>query len=170
MLEKFRTPRIFALLAVLVAAPAAAQDLKIGYVNFELLVRESPQYEQSAATLRTEAARIESEIMTMQQRLDEARQRLERDASVLSQQERADLEREVRDLARDVQRAIEEGRQDLSIRENEELDRIGRLVLEAIQAYGRSESYDLILRAAAYVDEDLDVTDAILETLREDED
>ncbi|HEX7080878.1 MAG TPA: OmpH family outer membrane protein [Gammaproteobacteria bacterium] len=171
MVKAFRAWGPVALAAgMLIAGPSQAQDLKIGVVNFPLLVQQSPQFEQMNAALETEFAPRQRDIVTMRQELEEKQQRLQRDAEVMSDQERANLEREIRDGARDLERAVNELREDANIRQNEELNKVQRTVLQRVQDYARSEDYDLIVAEALYFDSDLDITEAVLEMLQEEDD
>lgn len=168
MLNRSRAVSSFALavVALTVTAPAVAQDLKIGYVNIEALLQQSPQYQEAARFVETEVARVQAELAAMEQQLGEEQQRFERDASVMSDEERAALERQIRDMTRDLQRAAEEGREELNILTNEQMAEIDRTLRQRIEAYARSEEYDLIIANAYYASADVDITDSILETLQ----
>jgi len=156
------------LLAGLIAGPAQAQDIKIGVVNFNLLVQQSPQFQAMAAALETEFAPRQREIMTMQQELEQKNQTLQRDASVMSDEERASLERELRDGSRALQRAVTDANEDFNARQNEELVNVQRTLLEQVEAFARDENFDLIVGEALYFDSDLDITEDVLEVLRDD--
>lgn len=154
--------------AVFSITPAHAQrDLKIGVVNFPLLVQQSPQFQQMTTALETEFAPRQRELLTQQQELETKQQTFERDASVMGEQERLDLERQIRDAARDLQRAGNEFREDLDVRRNEEMNKVQRVVFEQVQAYARSEGYHLVVAEAVYFDSRLDITEAVLKALQD---
>jgi outer membrane protein len=90
----------------------------------------------------------------------------QRDASVMGEAERAQLEREIRDGQRDLQRADTELREDLNIRQNEEIAELNRLIVTEVQTYARNEGYDLILYEAVYASEAVDITAAVLAALQ----
>lgn len=167
MLKAFRALGPFVLVAgLLAAAPAQAQ--KIGVVNVDRLVLESPQYEALAQALETEFAPKQRELLTLQQQLQEKQQRYERDRSVLSDQERTTLERELRDGARELQRQSGVLEEDINLRHQEQLGQVQRTVLQALQEYAERQRYDLVLTAAVvpYAGDNLDITSAVLEQLR----
>jgi len=165
MLKALRALTPFALLAgLLMAAPAHAQ--KIGFVDAARLIQESPQFAEMMKALESEFAPRQRELLNLQQQMQQKQQQYERDRTVLSEQERTALERELRDGARELQRQAAEYEEDLQIRQNEEMAKIRKQVLQAIQAYGRDERYDLIVDNAIYVDSDIDITDAILRRMR----
>jgi len=154
----------FALLTgMLLAAPAHAQ--KIGVVDSARLVQESPQFAAMMEMLETEFAPRQRELLNLQRQIQEKQQTYERDRTVLSEQERIALERELRDGARELQRQAAEYEEDLQIRQNEEMMRIRTQVLQAIQAFGRAERYDLIVGEALYFDSDIDITEDVLKRL-----
>jgi len=154
----------FALLAaLLMAAPAHAQ--KIGVVDTARLVQESPQFTAMMEMLESEFAPRQRDLLNLQQQMQQKQQQYERDRTVLSEQERTALERELRDGARELQRQAAEYEEDLQIRQNEEMAKIRTQVLQAIQAFGRDERYDLIIGEALYFDSDVDVTDQVLRQL-----
>ena len=164
MLKALRALTPFALLiGMLIAAPAHAQ--KIGVVDSARLMQESPQFAAMMAMLETEFAPRQRELLTLQQQMQEKSQQYERDRSVLSDAERTTLERELRDGTRELQRQAAEYEEDLQIRQNEEMVKIRTQVLQAIQAFGREERFDLIVGEALYFDSDLDVTSDVLERL-----
>lgn len=170
MLKAFRALGPFVLLAGLFAA-APAQAQKIGVVNLERLVVESPQYQELAQELETEFAPKQRELLTLQQELQEKQQRYERDRSVLSDQERAALERELRDGARDLQRQGQTLEEDINLRHQEEMAGVQRVVLQALQQYADSEDYDLVLttdvRVVPFASADMDITADVLEELQD---
>lgn len=154
----------FALLTgILLAAPAQAQ--KIGVVDSARLMQESPQFAAMMEMLETEFAPRQRELLNLQRQIQEKQQTYERDRTVLSEQERVALERELRDGARELQRQAAEYEEDLQIRQNEEMVRIRNQVLQAIQAFGRAERFDLIVGEALYFDSDIDVTEDVLKRL-----
>ena len=158
--------------ALVAAAPAQAQrgGLKIGVVNLVALVEQSPQYQQMTSTLETEFAPRQREILTMQQELQQKQETYQRDSSVLGDSERATLERELRDGQRDLQRLGNEYREDLNIRQNEEINKVQRAVLEQVQNYAREEDYDLVVAEAVYFSSGIDITEAVLEMLQDNAD
>lgn len=164
MLKALRALTPFALLiGMLMAAPAHAQ--KIGVVDSARLMQESPQFAAMMEMLESEFAPRQRELLNLQQEMQQKQQTYERDRSVLSETERVSLERELRDGARELQRQAAEYEEDLQIRQNEEMVKIRDQVLQAIQAYGRDERFDLIVGEALYFDSDLDVTAQVLERL-----
>jgi outer membrane protein len=158
------------LTATLMASPVHAQrgGLKIGVVNLVALVEQSPQYQQMTTTLETEFAPRQRELLTLQQELQTQQETFQRDAQVLGDQERANLERQLQSGQRELQRAGNEFREDLNIRQNEEINKVQRAVLQQVQNYAREEDYDLIVAEAVYFSSAIDITEAVLKELTDD--
>jgi outer membrane protein len=67
------------------AAPVAAQELKIGYVNSERVMRESNPAKAAQAKLQTEFSKREKELDDSTNKLKLAADKLEKDAPTLSE-------------------------------------------------------------------------------------
>jgi outer membrane protein len=80
--------------------------------------------------------------------------------------ERRNTENELRKDERELQRQIEELREDLNNRKNEELGKLRINVLRQIEGFAKQGSYDLIVSDALYVSPALDVTSQVLQGLQ----
>ncbi len=134
-------------LALLFAAamPAAAQELKIGVVNVPLLMDRAPQTKAAMDALQEEFAPRQREILAKQTELQELVERAQKDGAVMSETERRNLEMSVRDLQREVTRLDTEFREDLNLRQNEELGKLQRSLLTEVQTYAQGEGYDIVV-------------------------
>ncbi len=63
----------------------------------------------------------------------------------MGETERRNAEKNLRDLQRDVARLQQEFREDLELRQNEELGNLQRSLLKEVQDYAQAEGYDLIV-------------------------
>jgi outer membrane protein len=96
-------------------------------------------------------------------------QRLSEGEGFMGEEERRNLERDARDIQRELERSKTEFAEDLSLRRNEELGRLQRMLVTEVQAFAQNESYDVIISEAAgvvYASNAVDITERILETLR----
>ncbi len=160
-----------ALLAVLMFGASAvwAQDIKIGVVNFARLLEEAPQSQASQRVLTEEFSPRERDIRSQEQQLKQIEERLAQGEGFMGEEERQQLEREGRDLQREVNRSKSEFNEDLSLRRNEELGKLQRMLIGEVQAYGRDQNYDILISEAAgvvYASTAVDITDSILEVLK----
>ncbi len=149
------------LLAVTITADA--QQLKVGYVDFARLIKESPQARESMRMLQDEFAPREREIVAQQKELQGKEEQLQRDVAVMGDTERRDAERDVQQIQRDLARDRNEYLEDLNLRRNEELDRLQRGLLQQVQSYAQSGSYDLIVSdGVVFASSAIDITPQIL--------
>ncbi|MPN59014.1 hypothetical protein SDC9_206731 [bioreactor metagenome] len=86
----------------------------------------------------------------------------------LSENDRRNKEREINDLNRDFQRKQREFREDLNLRQNEEMAAVLERANRAIKAIAEAEKYDLILQDAVWANPRLDITDKVIKALSDD--
>ena len=165
-MKLFALPATLALLLGLgLSAPAAAQDLKIGYVNSERVLRESAPARAAQQKLETEFGRRERELTDQANRLKTQADRLERDGPTLSAAERTRRERELVEQDRDLQRKRREFQEDLNQRRNEELSAVLERANRAIKQIFDSERFDIILQEVVFAGPRVDITDKVIRAL-----
>lgn len=144
---------------------AQAQELKIGFVNTERILRDSAPAKASQQKLEQEFAKREKSIQDSATKLKELSEKLERDAAVMPESERSKRQREAAELERDVQRRQREFREDLNQRRNEELAAVIERANRAIRQIAEAEKYDVILQEAVFASPRIDITEKVLRTL-----
>lgn len=158
-----------ALAAVLVAAsavPAAsAQELKIGYVNSDRVLRDAVPAKAAQAKLETEFSKREKDLTDLANRLKAASDRLDKDAPTLAEAERVRRQRELVDQDRDLQRRRREFQEDLGQRKNEELAAVVERTNRVIKQIFETEKYDLIVQEAVFWSPKVDITDKVIRAL-----
>jgi outer membrane protein len=152
----------------LVALPATAAEPKIGVVEFQRLILESPQGKAAMESMRAEFAPRERTLQAQGQAVKAKEERLQKDGATMSEEQRARAEKELRDGARDFERARGELQDDETARRNEELSRLQRTIVEEVRTYGKAQGYDLILeqQAVLYNASASDITPAVLSALQ----
>jgi outer membrane protein len=156
---------LFAWLGLAAALPAAAQELKIGYVNSERVLREAAPARAAQAKLEAEFGRRERELNEQATRLKAAADRLEKDLPTLSPTEQQRRQRELVDQDRDLQRKRREFQEDLNQRRNEELASVVERANRAIKQIFDAEKYDLILQEVVFAGARVDITDKVIRAL-----
>jgi len=152
----------------LAALPATAAEPKIGVVEFQRLILESPQGKAAMESMRAEFAPRERTLQAQGQAVKAKEERLQKDGATMTEEQRARAEKELRDGARDFERARGELQDDESARRNEELSRLQRTIVEEVRTYGKAQGYDLILeqQAVLYNAGASDITPAVLSALQ----
>ena len=147
------------------AAAAPAQELKIGYVNSDRVMREAAPAKAALAKLEAEFGRREKELSELNTRLKTTADKLEKDAPTLSETERIRRQRELVDQDREFQRKRREFQEDLNQRRNEEMAAIVDRANRVIKQISETERYDLILQEAVYFSPRADITDKVIKAL-----
>ena len=152
----------------LVALPLAAAEPKIGVVEFQKLLVESPQGKAVMESMRAEFAPRERTLQAQGQAVKAKEDKLQKDGATMSEEQRARAEKELRDGARDFERAKGEFQDDMNARRSEELSRLQRTIVEEVRNYGKAQGYDLILEqgAVVYNASASDITPAVLSALQ----
>lgn len=153
--------------AVLATAAAAvsAQELKIGYVNSDRVLRDAVPAKAAQAKLETEFSKREKDITDLGNRLKAASDRLDKDAPTLGETERTRRQRELVDQDRDLQKKRREFQEDLTQRKNEELGSVLERTNRVIKQIFETEKYDLILQEAVFYSPKVDITDKVIKAL-----
>jgi outer membrane protein len=151
--------------SVVVATPAVAQELKIGYVNSERVLREAQPAKAAQAKLETEFGKREKELADQAQRLKAAADKLDKEAPTLSESERNRRQRELVEQDRDLQRKRREFQEDLNQRRNEELAAVVERANRAIKQIFDQEKYDVILQEVIFAGPRVDITEKVIRAL-----
>ena len=155
-------------LAALMSVPAVglqAQEMKIGYVNSELVLREANLAKAAQLKLETEFGKREKELKDLEVRLRGAAEKLEKDAPTLAEPEKNRRQRDLVEADRDLQRKRREWQEDLNQRKNEELSAVVERANLVIKQIFETEKYDLILQDAIHFSPRVDITKKVIDAL-----
>jgi outer membrane protein len=154
-------------MALLAPLGAAQAQTKIAVVNVARLMEEAPQAKTAMQALQDEFAPRQREIVQQQKDLKAKEEKLQRDGAVMAENERRNSEKDLRDGQRELARKQNEYVEDLNLRRNEELGKLQRSLLQEVQAFARTSSYDLIVGdGVLYVNESMDITAQVLSALQ----
>ncbi|WP_457421528.1 OmpH family outer membrane protein [Roseateles sp. P5_E7] len=152
--------------SMMVAASAVqAQELKIGYVNSERVLREANLAKTAQIKLETEFGKREKDLRDLETKLRGAAEKLEKDAPTLSEAERGRRQRDVVEQERDLQRKRREWQEDLTQRKNEELSVVVERANKVIKQIFEADKYDLILQDAIHFSARVDITKKVIDAL-----
>jgi outer membrane protein len=153
--------------AALAALPAWAEP-KIGVVDPQRLLLESPQGKAMADAMQTEFAPRQRTLQAQGQSLKAKEEKLQKDGATMTEDQRQRAEKDLRDGARDFERSKSEFQDDVTARRNEELSRLQRTLLEEVRTYAKAQNYDVVLsgEAVLYATSADDITPAILAALQ----
>lgn len=152
----------------LLAAPAdvSAQELKIGYVNSDRMLRDAAPAKAAQAKLEAEFGKREKDLNDAAARLKGAADKFEKDQVTLAESERARRQRDLVEQERDLQRKRREFQEDLNQRKNEELSAVVDRANKVIKQIFDTEKYDLILQdPVVFAGPRVDITDKVIKAL-----
>jgi outer membrane protein len=150
---------------LLFAAPALAQEFKLGYVSLDRIIKEAVPAKNAQAKLEQEFSKREKDLQAQGANLKGMAEQLEREAPTLSETQRAARQKQLVELDRDFQRKRREFQEDLNARRNEELQQVFERANRVVKQVADAEKYDLILQEAVYVNPRHDITDKVIKAL-----
>ncbi len=176
-MNKLLTPLVSCLFAAALLGAASSQpafgaepEIKIGFVNGQRVINESPQAARAKKKLEKEFEKRDQDLQKLGKQLQGMQEALEKNAVTMSEADRRNKEREFNDLNREFQRRQREFREDLNLRQNEEMSAIYERVNKVIKQVAESEKYDLILQEAVVVSNRIDLTDKVIKALQDAKD
>ena len=150
---------------VLAAAPAWA-ELKIGYVNYNALLQDSPDAKVISEALVNEFRPRQRDLQTLQQSLKAREDKLIKDGATMTDDQRTREDKAIRDGERDLQRKQTEFQDDVNSRRNEELSTLQKSLVEKVRGFAKLQNYDLILAdGVIYATNTVDITPQVLAAL-----
>src|ERR1700691_3701589 len=158
---------ISGVVALAAAAAPARAELKIGVVNYAKLMQESPQAKAAQDALRAEFAGKQKDLQTQQQSLKTKEDSLQRDSATMSSDQRTTAERELRDGNRELQLKVQQYQDDFNARQNEELSKLQKTLVEEVQTFASGQKFDLVLAdGVIFAAPVLDITPQVLSALQ----
>lgn len=152
----------------LAAMTVSAQDLRIGVVNMERILRDSQSAAQASERLNTEGQRRQEEIDALTKRFKQRLERFEQGAPDMTESERVAERRELAEMERDVARRSREARDEFNQRRNEEVLLLQSRAGRVIQQIAEKEKFDLVLYEFFYASPKVDITERVMKELDRD--
>ena len=156
-----------AALALAAAAGAHAQEMKIGFVNSDRVLREATLAKAAQTRLETEFSKRQKEGEDAANKLKAAADKLDKDAPTLSEAARNRRQRDLVEQDRELQRKRREFQEDLNQRKNEELASVVERANKVVKQIYDTEKFDLILQGdvVVFASARVDITDKVIKAL-----
>lgn len=155
--------------AVLAAAPAQAQQLKIGYINSQRILAETPAFADVRATLEREFTPLRAEIDTLEARLGRADEELRAQQGTLTEQARLQRQQALQQQLGQYQMRAQQIQQQLQAREQELVGPVMQRIRGVLEEVRRAGNYSFIIDPpdglVVAVDPALDVTNEVIRRL-----
>ncbi|MFV1982509.1 MAG: OmpH family outer membrane protein [Thiohalomonadales bacterium] len=144
-----------------------AAELKIGFVDTSIVMRDAPQADAARKKLQNLFAPREKSITDNQSKLSKLEKAFSKNSAFMSRDDKIKKERAIFILQRDIKRAKQEFNEDLNIKRNDELNKLQKLVFKTIVTYAKKNNYDAILgESVLFASKRVDVTTEVLKMLR----
>jgi len=158
---------IFVIMLMLIYGSSLLAAGKIGFVDMETLINNSPQINNARATISSEFEVQYSDIEQKESNLELLENRITKDGAIMSLSELGKLQERARILERQIRRAKEDLKDAISIRNNQILNTIQKDLNDIVTQYAKDKGYDAILiNAILYVSDEMDITQEILNILK----
>ena len=153
------------LLAGVATLGAQAQEVKIGYVNSERILRETNLAKAAETKLQAEFGRREKALLDQENKLRAAAEKLDKDSPAISDVERGRRQRELIEQDRDLQRKRREFNEDVAQRKSEETAALVEKANKVIKKIFEDDKYDLIVQDAIHASPRVDITKKVIDQL-----
>jgi outer membrane protein len=165
-----RTLAVLSLLsvcAVFAPAPARAQDLKVGVLDYKLVIERSTAIREMIAKAEAPLQQQKSKIDVKIEEFRRQRERLEARRSVLSPDQFAQEQRGLDALREEIQDMQHEVNKQYERLDKEVMQPAVDRILEIVQQVARDEKFDLVIDSATVLfrSERLDLTPIVIQTL-----
>jgi outer membrane protein len=151
------------------AAPVSTAGPRIGYIDVKRLIATAPQFVESMAKLEREFAKQNTQINADDAKLTVLKQRYDRDSAIMTRENAETLKREIEATERDNKRRRDEARTEYNERARAEGNHILTIINDTAVEYARTQGYDMVVgsQAVLYASQRVDITDAVLQRLKE---
>jgi outer membrane protein len=146
----------------------ASAETKIGVVNFQRVVVESPQFALVSQLIQTEFAPRQRDLQAKAKDMQAKQEKLQKDSAIMSEIERSNYEKDIVKMQRDLKAMDEALKEDGEARQNEEMQKLQNQLINEIRNYGKANGYDLVLTSSVvvYAGDAFDITNAFLTYLK----
>jgi outer membrane protein len=164
-MNTFLRRSVAALICGLCLVVAQAQEVKIGFVSTDRVLKEAATAKLAQTKLEQEFSKREKELTDLGASIKTSADKFEKDAPTLPETQRASRQKQLLEQDRDFQRKRREFQEDLNARKNEELQLVIQRANKVIKDIAVAEKYDIIFQDAVYVNPKHDVTDKVIKAL-----
>jgi outer membrane protein len=159
--------RIFkAFILFLLAFSINAEELKIGIVDVNKILKDAPQTISATKKLEKEFSSRTEKLKTKGKALEADGKKFQKESLTMSDDQREKAERALQQRRIEIQRDERELREDMDLRRREEIGDLQEKINITIDKMAADEGYDLILyNGIAFASPKVDITDAVVKAL-----
>jgi len=160
--------RSLVFILIVVSASLQAQPLKIGYIDINHLVINSPQFIKASQLIVKELKPQKNKLVTLGKQAQLLVNKFNKNNKDLTRDERKSEIKKITSLERELKRQALALKKQLKIRDKQELNKVQNLINKVIKEVATEENFDLILyQKVAYASEKINITSRISQKLRQ---
>jgi outer membrane protein len=156
---------LFVVLSALMAAGAAAQDIKIGYVNAGRIESESVQGKRALDAMKKEFAPREEQIIALQKQIKVDQDRFDKNKATMPQAELKTLGGSIASRMRESDQMVYALQGDIEQRKKEMVAKMLDDANAAIKVVAEQGKYDLVVHEALFARSGVDITNQVLKEM-----
>ena len=150
----------------MIAFSVNAEELKIGIVDVNKILKDAPQTISANKKLEKEFSSRTEKLKTKIKALESDGKKFQKESLTMSDDQREKTERSLQQRKIEIQRNERELREDMDLRRREEIGDLQEKINLTIDKMAVANSYDLILyNGIAYASAKVDITDDVIKAL-----
>jgi outer membrane protein len=156
------------LLLFVSASATAAASPKIGYVSVEKILTEAPQVQAVNDSMLERFGGRKTELQEMEKEINDMQEDFKRNELVMTEDKLNEMKDNIIGKIQDFKQKEAMLQQEVATVRNQELAELQQSVRSIIEEIAKADKFDLILTSegVAYANEDLDISDKVLERMK----
>jgi outer membrane protein len=156
------------LLLFVSASATAAASPKIGYVSVEKILTEAPQVQAVNDSMLERFGGRKTELQEMEKEINDMQEDFKRNELVMAEDKLNEMKDNIIGKIQDFKQKEAMLQQEVATVRNQELAELQQSVRSIIEEIAKADKFDLILTSegVAYANEDLDISDKVLERMK----
>lgn len=153
------------LCAALVAIATPAHAANLGYIDAQRLIAESPQSRNEIGKLESEFVKRKKKLEAKFDKFKKEKEKLEKNSKNMKESALEKKTAQLRESQRELRREEREYNEDYRQRRAEELNKLEKLITEAVIVVAKEEKIDMVFQQAVYASPSTDLTESVLKEL-----
>ncbi|MDE2234663.1 MAG: OmpH family outer membrane protein [Gammaproteobacteria bacterium] len=166
--------KIFLPMAVMVflthIASVSAAELKIGVVDRQVLLQQSPQAQHAQKLMHEKFDGRFKAMQSEQDRIKKLQDQINRNGTVMSADQLQALENQLDSMQQEFRRKQDDFQSDVNTQRNQIISELQADIDKAAQEFAKTQNFNLILdkNFSVYADGSIDVTNQVLNQMQKD--
>lgn len=161
---------MLAAVTMIYAASISAAELKIGVVDRQVLLQQSPQVHEAQRIMHEKFDSRYKEMQADQNKIKKLQDQINRNGSVMSANQLQTLENQLDSMQQEFRRKQDDLQADVNTQRNQEIGQLQTAIDKAAEEFAKKKNYNLILDKSFtfYADNTVDVTNQVLNQMQKD--